>query len=132
MAATSKQLQNIRVYYLSEQNTLKEAAYDSGKGWYDGGMSSQRFPVAPYSKIAASILAGFDKIVLRVYAQMEDNTIQEYGWDSTFSIDLIHCLLTSYSVGDGSGWRKMTNLGAAMPGTHIGCTSYKTSQLSIR
>ncbi|RJE25374.1 fucose-specific lectin [Aspergillus sclerotialis] len=115
MAATSKQLQNIRVHYLSEQNTLKEAAYDSGKGWYDGGMSSQHFAVAPYSKVAACMLAGFDKLVLRVYAQIEDNTIQEYGWDS-----------------DSSGWRKMTNLGAAMPGTHIGCTSYKTSQLSIR
>lgn len=90
IAATSSQLRSIRVYCLSEQNTLREAAYDSGSGWYDGNLSSQNFPVAPYSKVAASFLPGFEQPVLRVYVQVEDNTVQEYGWDSVCPFDDIN------------------------------------------
>lgn len=34
---------------------------------------------APYSKIAACFLPGKD-LMLRVYVQMPDNTIQEFGY----------------------------------------------------
>jgi hypothetical protein len=115
IAATSKELKNIRVYYVSEGNILKEACYDSGRGWYDGDLSRMNYQVAPYSKVAACFLAGTDELLLRVYAQQNDNTIQEFGYDQ-----------------DGKGWQKMTNLGQALPGTEIASTSFKASQLGIR
>jgi len=115
IAATSKELNNIRVYYVSTDNKLKESCYDSGKGWYDGDLNNKNFVVAPYSKVAASFLAAGSGLVLRVYAQLPDNTIQEFGYDN-----------------GSSGWQKMTNLGPALTGSEIASTSYKTSQLSIR
>ena len=59
---------------------IKEAAYDNGKGWYDGSLGKSRIEVAPYSKLAACFLASSD-MVLRIYCQMTDNSIQEYGWN---------------------------------------------------
>jgi len=106
VAATSKELNNIRVYTLTEGNTLQEFAYDSGSGWYNGGLGSAKFQVAPYSRIAAVFLAGTDALQLRVYSQKLDNTIQEYMWN-------------------GDGWKEGTNLGAALPGTGIGATSFR-------
>jgi len=115
LAATSKDLQEIRVYYISTGNELREIAYSSGSGWYDGALNAKNFIVAPYSKIAATFLAVGSTLQLRVYVQSVDNSIQEYGYDN-----------------GTTGWQKMTNLGAALPGTSIATTSYKTSQLSIR
>ncbi|KAJ5092007.1 hypothetical protein NUU61_006877 [Penicillium alfredii] len=114
IAVASKELKNIRVYYLSTDNMMKEAAYDHSKGWYEGAMNKSRMMVAPYSKIAACFLEGSD-MTMRVYCQMTDNTIQEMGWN-----------------GDNSGWKKMQNLGAAMPGSEIACTSFKTSEMGTR
>lgn len=71
----------IRVYTLTEGNTLQEFAYDSGTGWYNGGLGGAKFQVAPYSRIAAVFLAGTDALQLRIYAQKPDNTIQEYMWN---------------------------------------------------
>jgi len=115
ISATSKELNNIRVYYISEGNTLKEACYDSGAGWYDGALSGMNFQVAPYSSVTGVFLAGTTNLILRVYAQSSDNTIQEFCWNS-----------------DGAGWVKGTNLGAALPGSGLAATSFKTSQLGIR
>lgn len=113
IAATSRGLTNIRVYYISAENKLCEHAYDEGKGWYAGGLNASGFVVAPYSKVAACFLATSDAR-LRVYVQSTDDTIQEYGYD-------------------GAGWQKMTNLGGALPGTHIATTSWTGSApLSIR
>lgn len=36
----------IRVYTLTEGNTLQEFAYDSGTGWYNGGLGGAKFQVA--------------------------------------------------------------------------------------
>ncbi|KAH8700675.1 fucose-specific lectin [Talaromyces proteolyticus] len=115
IAATSKELNHIRVYYVSQDNTLKEAAYDAGTGWYDGQLSMVGVTVAPYSKLAAVFLAGTDQLLLRVYAQLNDNTIQEFGWNS-----------------DEKGWSKGVNLSQALPGSGIASTSFQKSQLSIR
>ncbi|KAH2176134.1 hypothetical protein KXW37_008917 [Aspergillus fumigatus] len=106
VAATSKELKHIRVYTLTEGNTLQEFAYDSGTGWYNGGLGGAKFQVAPYSRIAAVFLAGTDALQLRIYAQKPDNTIQEYMWN-------------------GDGWKEGTNLGGALPGTGIGATSFR-------
>jgi hypothetical protein len=57
---------------------MKDIAYDKSKGWYEGTLGKKRFMTAPYSKLAACQLKGPD-MALRVYCQMADNTIQEYG-----------------------------------------------------
>ncbi|KAI9780654.1 MAG: hypothetical protein M1839_006595 [Geoglossum umbratile] len=115
VAATSKGLTNIRVYYISNDNKLQEACYDAGKGWYNGDLNHSNFVVAPYSKLAASFLAVGSALQLRVYAQQQDNKIQEYGYDN-----------------GSSGWQQMTNLGSALPGSEIASTSFRTSKLCIR
>ncbi|KAL8408400.1 hypothetical protein RB594_007004 [Gaeumannomyces avenae] len=113
LAATSLGLDKIRVYAIAPNNTISEFAYDSGKGWYAGGLSG-KFKVAPYSGVAATFLAG--KAVLRIYAQSEDNTIQEYCFDT-----------------NDKGWTKGTNFGAALPGTAMAATSwFKDNKLGIR
>jgi hypothetical protein len=76
VAATSLGLDHIRVYYISADNKLGEAAFDTGKGWFNGGLSSAGAAVAPYSSVAAVYLAGQN--VLRVYGQLTNNTIQEW------------------------------------------------------
>jgi len=115
LAATSKGLTNIRVYYLSSDNKLCEHCYDEGSGWYVGSLNKMGFTVAPYSKIGACFLAT-SSLQLRVYVQSTDNTIQEYGYDN-----------------GTTGWQKMTNLGGALPGTHIASTSWTgAAPLSIR
>jgi len=116
LATANRGLQHIRIYYTSTDNKLREIAYDTGKGWYDGGLNGSGFVVAPYSQIAATYLAKKDDQI-RVYVQSPDNSIQEYGFDGPNS----------------GGWKKMSNLGLALPGTSIATTSYGgTSGLSIR
>jgi hypothetical protein len=72
-------MSQIRVYYLSTDNKLREHCYSANKGWYAGGLNSSNFIVAPYSKIACCFLAVADA-ELRVYCQSPDNAIQEYGY----------------------------------------------------
>ncbi|KAI9768932.1 MAG: hypothetical protein M1840_004528 [Geoglossum simile] len=115
IAATSRKgFALIRVYYIASDETLRESCYDSDKGWYSGALNNSKFVVNPSSKISASFLAT-DSVSLRVYAQKPNQTIQEYGYDSS-----------------SGKWQEMTNLGPALPGSEIASTSYKTSKLSIR
>lgn len=109
IAATSIGLQNIRVYYVDNHNKAKEACWD-GNGWYTGGFS---FEVAPYSNVSAVFLGG--KLVLRVYGQLHDNTIQEWCYDE-----------------GGKGWTVGTNFGAALPGSAIAVTTWGDGPYSIR
>ncbi|KAL2129555.1 hypothetical protein VTI74DRAFT_7620 [Chaetomium olivicolor] len=112
VAATSLGLDHIRVYYVGTDNKLGEAAYDTGKGWYKGDLSS-RFAVAPYSSVSAVFLRG--QIIVRVYGQLLDNTIQEWCWNN-----------------DGKGWVVGSNLGPALPGTQLAATAWGTSSVHIR
>jgi hypothetical protein len=80
-AAASEELQRVRVYCLSGLNTIMEAAYDSGSRWTDGSINSYFFQVAPYSKMAVCFLPGTGTLSVRLYAQMIDNTNQEFGLD---------------------------------------------------
>lgn len=57
---------------------MKDMAYDKSKGWHEGNLGKKRFMTAPYSKLAACHLKG-PGMTIRVYCQMADNTIQEYG-----------------------------------------------------
>ncbi|KAK4118852.1 fungal fucose-specific lectin [Parathielavia appendiculata] len=111
IAATNIGFEHIRVYYVTPDNRLGEAAYDAGAGWYDGNLTDQEFDVAPYSSVAAIFLGG--KTILRVYGQLSDNTIQEWVWD-------------------GSGWTKGSNLGPALPGTQIAATTWGKDPYHLR
>ncbi|OBT75607.1 hypothetical protein VF21_05826 [Pseudogymnoascus sp. 05NY08] len=112
---TAKLGSPIRVYTLTTDNILTETAYSAGRSWYTGDLGAKNFVVAPYSKIAATFLATGSTLQLRVYAQLPDNTIQEYGYDSA-----------------STGWVKQTNLGTAVAGSSIATTSFNISSLSIR
>ncbi len=76
VAATSLGLDHIRVYYISADNKLGEAAFDTGKGWSSGGLTSSSIAVAPYSSVSAVYLGGQN--ILRVYGQLPNNSIQEW------------------------------------------------------
>jgi hypothetical protein len=58
-----------------------EAAYDSGSRRTDGSINSYFFQVAACSKMAVCFLPGTGTLSVRLYAQMIDNTIQEFGLD---------------------------------------------------
>ena len=105
-------------------------AYDKTKGWYEGTLGKKRFMTAPYSNLAACKLKGPD-MTLRVYCQMADNTIQEYGvkGKSSSQDGLLHH--HSQEIDNGT-WEKMSTLGSAMPGTDIACTVFKTPEPKIR
>ncbi|KAK5658021.1 hypothetical protein OQA88_2575 [Cercophora sp. LCS_1] len=111
IAATSLGLRNIRVYYITTGNHLGEAAWD-GEGWYNGVLSKRSYDVAPYSSVSAVFLGGTTN--LRVYAQLTNDTIQEWTCDS------------------GNGWQVGTNLGPALPGTQIAATTWATDTIHIR
>jgi len=113
VAACSLGFQRIRVYYIGPDNKAKEACYDAGTGWYNGGFSGAGYTVAPYSSISAVFLGG--QSIIRVYGQLANNTIQEWCWDN-----------------DGKGWKVGSNFGAALPGTSIAATSWGGSPYHIR
>ncbi|KAH7369680.1 fucose-specific lectin [Rhexocercosporidium sp. MPI-PUGE-AT-0058] len=116
IAAAFKGLEKIRLYSMSSDNKLREFAYDSNVGWYDGTLNKSNFALAPYSQIAATALLPNKDFNLRIYVQIADKTIQEYGYDNP-----------------SSGWQKMSNLGPALAGTSIAVTSYGgPTGLSIR
>ncbi|KAK2750609.1 hypothetical protein FQN57_002680 [Myotisia sp. PD_48] len=109
ISATSQALSRIRVYYLSSDNRLRERAYDAGRGWYDGALNGRNWQVAASSSLASSFIRSGADPHIRVYAQLRDNTIQEFGYDA------------------GHGWRPLANLGRALPGTKIAATSFGAS-----
>jgi hypothetical protein len=130
IAATSIGLQHIRVYYVTQNNCLGEAAYDSGSGWYDGNLTAQQFNVAPESSVAAVLLGG--QTTLRVYGQLPDNTIQE--WVCKLQpIRLPQAIpdLTFLDTGE-HGWTLGSNLGHALPGTQIAATTWGNNPVHIR
>ncbi|GIK05579.1 hypothetical protein Aspvir_009692 [Aspergillus viridinutans] len=116
IAATSLALGSIRVYSVSNYNTLQEAAHDANTGWYTGVSANSNIQVAANSSVGAAYLAGASGTqALRVYAQLPDNSIQEYGWDT-----------------NSNQWQTFQNLGAALPGTAIAVTSFLQPDQAIR
>ncbi|OAL62154.1 hypothetical protein A7C99_6729 [Trichophyton rubrum] len=81
IAAASDDLELIRVYYLLPNNTLGEAASDSQSRWYTGSLNNYNFQVASHSRLAAVFVPSIQRPRLRIYAQLGDNTIQEFGYD---------------------------------------------------
>ncbi|EGD95354.1 hypothetical protein TESG_02840 [Trichophyton tonsurans CBS 112818] len=108
IAAASDDLELIRVYYLLPNNTLGEAASDSQSRWYTGSLNHYNFQVASHSRLAAVFVPSTQPPRLRIYAQLGDNTIQEFGYDV------------------GRGWQHLANFGPALPGTGIAALTYTT------
>ena len=69
----------IHVFFIAEGNMVKEVCRDSNGRWHDGQLSKLAIKVAPYSMLSACFLAREAEHYIRVYVQMMDNTIQEYG-----------------------------------------------------
>lgn len=76
VAATNIGFDHIRLFYVTPGNTLGEACWD-GQGWYTGDLTKKNFAVAPYSGVSA-VFIGKGQLVLRVYAQVANNSIQEF------------------------------------------------------
>ncbi|KAJ5915572.1 hypothetical protein N7466_011505 [Penicillium verhagenii] len=112
VAVASMESEDIHVFYLAPNNMVKSAVYDHKRGWSVGDMGRMEIHTAPYSMMAANECSGLHGG--RLYVQLPDNTIQEFGWS------------------DESGWKKMTNLGPALPGTAISCTSFKAPRVGLR
>ncbi|PHH60466.1 hypothetical protein CDD81_1641 [Ophiocordyceps australis] len=97
-----------RVYYLDAHNNVREVCQD-GKGWYDGNLSQGKHIAAPYSSISSVTIFEHE---IRVYAQLPNNTIQEFMWHN-------------------SKWAEGTNLGHALPGTSIAATSWANKHIRV-
>lgn len=69
----------IHVFFIAEGNMVKEVCRDSNGRWHDGQLCKLAIKVAPYSMLSACLLAREAEYHMRVYVQMMDNTIQEYG-----------------------------------------------------
>jgi len=89
VAATNQGFDRIRVYYITPENTLGESCWDN-QGWYTGDLQTKnKFAVAPYSGVSAVFIGKVKKgpvPVVRVYAQLADNTLQEFCCKFPFSI----------------------------------------------
>lgn len=72
------QILQIRVYYVSADNKLKQVSYDGGSGWNRDTLGTSFF-LAPNSKVAAVFVSQDGNLDVRVYAQLPNNTIQEFG-----------------------------------------------------
>ncbi|KAJ5804473.1 uncharacterized protein N7518_000776 [Penicillium psychrosexuale] len=141
LACTSSDPENIRVYYLSTENTINDVTYEKSKGWYEGNLGKERFITAPYSKLAACHPNG-PYGTIRVYCQMADNTIQEYGlkgfvsWD-TKTIDSVYFQHMEHGIiekcyDSKRGWYGGgAKLPKVQPRTSIACTSYMTSSETV-
>lgn len=67
------------MFYLSSENIIKEIAYDNSEGWFEGSIGKKRYITAPYSRLAVCHLMKVSDMEMRVYCQLTDNTIQEFG-----------------------------------------------------
>lgn len=71
-------LRVIHIYYLTRSNSLNELIFDTGE-WTRGDLGSYGFNVSPSTDICAQMR---NQMIL-VYAQLADNTIQEYTYNES-------------------------------------------------
>ncbi|RDA88242.1 hypothetical protein CP532_0348 [Ophiocordyceps camponoti-leonardi (nom. inval.)] len=113
LAAASLGVGHIRVYYVRPDFTVGENCWDS-KSWYDGALGDAGFKVAPFSGGISAIYLDGKSDVIRVYGQLEDETIQEFKYDG------------------GKGWQKGHTFGKALPGSSIAATTWSSTLTHIR
>ncbi|KAH6661856.1 fucose-specific lectin [Halenospora varia] len=118
IAATSKGLTNIRLYYLSTDDKLCELAYDSGKGWHAGSLTKSGFPVAAYTSIAACYLPGWTSLpdekgwqkMSNLGEALPGTSIATCSYAGPFSfsirtyIQMLNLSLVEKAYDDGKGW----------------------------
>ncbi|KAL4866482.1 hypothetical protein BDV12DRAFT_199083 [Aspergillus spectabilis] len=114
--------QMTHVFYIGERNMVRHVCrqqdFSHHGEWRDGDLNHENIEVAPYSMMAACCMrgagSGNDKQQMRLYVQMKDNHIQEYGCEEN----------RGHDSGDKSGqrWRKMEKISRALPGTGMACT----------
>ncbi|KAL2785009.1 fungal fucose-specific lectin [Aspergillus keveii] len=113
-AVRQDQHQAIHLFYITEGNLVRQMHRDPRGRWQDGNLNQTNVRVAPYSMIAACHVEGANQ-PLRLYVQLPDNTIQEYGSD-----------------GSDHGWSQIKNLGPALPGTGLACAVTQGHNTSVR
>ncbi|KAL5340252.1 fucose-specific lectin [Aspergillus crustosus] len=112
--------QLIHVFYIGDRNTVRHVfrEQDSNRHgeWREGNLNHENIEVAPYSMMAGCTLrregSDNDKQEMRVYVQLKDNSIQEYGCE----------VEKNNRQPGGQRWKKMERLGRALPGTGMACT----------
>ncbi|PHH81016.1 hypothetical protein CDD80_4320 [Ophiocordyceps camponoti-rufipedis] len=117
LAATSLDLDHIRLFYVGADNKGKEYGLDKWGKWHQGGFSNSGFKLASFSGGIAAICLGGNRYKLRVFAQLEDESIQEFSCKSTRSL---------------RSWQRGVNLGHAIQGTAIAATTWGTSPTHMR
>ncbi|PYI18874.1 fungal fucose-specific lectin [Aspergillus violaceofuscus CBS 115571] len=110
IAAVCRTSDTVNLFFIGEDRVVREVYRDNHGRWHEGSLNRHQIKMAPYSMMAACCHRGKDTTHLRVYVQMQDNTIQELGQDD-----------------EKHGWSKMTNLGRALPGSGLACVSPRSS-----
>ncbi|PYH48636.1 fucose-specific lectin FleA, partial [Aspergillus saccharolyticus JOP 1030-1] len=105
IAAIMPNSDTVNLFFIGEDTEVKEVQRDSDGRWHEGSLNRNQVKVAPYSMLSVCSHRRQQNTHIRVYVQMQDNSIQELGQDD-----------------EQRGWSKMTNLGRALPGT--GLASY--------
>ncbi|OQD86606.1 hypothetical protein PENANT_c007G03169 [Penicillium antarcticum] len=131
LACTSNNLEKIRVFYLSSENTIEGIAYNQSEGWFEGSIGKKRFITAPYSKLAVCHFEKGSDIELRVYGQLADNTIQEFGFKAVLSLlfsvyfqDLEHSLVEKCHDANRGWYDGFTKFPTMQPRAALACTSF--------
>ncbi|KAL3480575.1 fungal fucose-specific lectin [Aspergillus californicus] len=104
----------MHVFYVAEGNLARQMHRDPRGRWQDGNLNETNVRVAPYSMMAACHVKNADK-PLRLYVQLPDNSIQEFGSDDS-----------------GREWSQLANIGPALPGTGLACAVTQGHNPSIR
>ncbi|KAL3454847.1 fungal fucose-specific lectin [Aspergillus insuetus] len=104
----------MHVFYIGEGNVVRQVYRDSKGKWYEGDLNREDIVVAPYAMMCACFVEGSNRS-MRVYVQMQDNNIQEFGFEDS-----------------RRGWVKMANVCNALPGTGLACVAMPGRAKCIR
>jgi hypothetical protein len=80
-------LQMMHVFYIGEGNVVRQVYRDSKGKWCEGDLDRENIVVAPYAMMCACFVEGSNRS-MRVYVQMQDNSIQEFGFEGMLSLSL--------------------------------------------
>ncbi|KAL2845018.1 fungal fucose-specific lectin [Aspergillus pseudoustus] len=104
------------VFFIGEGNVVREMCRDENReSWREGEINKMNIRVAPYSMMCACFVEGHNQQGMRLYVQMMDNSIQEFGCDDS-----------------RLGWLQMSKIGRALPGTGLACACTPGRDMCIR
>jgi hypothetical protein len=125
--------QMMHVFYIGEGNVVRQVYRDSKGKWCEGDLDRENIRVAPYAMMCACFVEGSNRS-MRVYVQMQDNSIQEFGFEGELSLLFRwHGMEVNGDVLDSRrGWVKMANVCNALPGTGLACVAMPGRDMCIR